>query len=225
MGNIPWFEMVWNPFVFPCLQQHDSVVPAWHFISIAAGIHPWDDMGWLLTPFWWRQLRQLDKKVDLVQLMQSLNWVPYFQAFWIILMDSSETTILERPISSETLKPHFGESHPTWESEISDMLVTSDKSPVMWWIFQFCSATPPVGCLVIWGAVPQREDNTRGATRRVWGKAVALCTILVFMCWFYELYSGMSKKLEFPEWSASQPTSWPKKLRIQYIYQACSNHL
>lgn len=113
MGNIPWFEMVWNPNVFPCLQQHDSVVPAWHFISIAAGIHPWDDMGWLLTPFWWRQLRQLDKKVDLVQLMQSLNWVPYFQAFWIILMDSSETTILERPISSETLKPHFGESHPS----------------------------------------------------------------------------------------------------------------
>ena len=28
-------------------------------------------------------------------------------------MDSSETTILERPISSETLKPHFGESHPS----------------------------------------------------------------------------------------------------------------
>ena len=147
----------------------------------------------------------------------------HFEWFWWILLRprSWRDPFPARPWSPTLVSP----IHPTWESKISDMLVTSDKSPVMWWVFQFCSTTPPVGCLVIWGAVPQREDNTRGATRRVGGKAVALCRILVFMCWFYEVYSGMSKKLEFPEWSASQPTSWPKKLRIQYIYQACSNHL
>ena len=190
---------------------------AWHYISIALGIHPqswsrprvcghqrWDDMGWLLTP--------------LIGFPTS----KHFESFWWILLRRSwRDPFPAWPWSPTLVSP----IHPTWQSEISDMLVTSDKSPVMWWISQFCSTTPPVGCLVIWGAVPQREGHTRGATRRVWGKAVALCRILVFMCWFYELYSGMSKKLEFPEWSASQPTSWPEKLRIQYIYQACSNHL
>ena len=112
------------------------------------------------------------------------------------MMDSSETTILERPRFSSlrpSLFPLDGESHPTWQKFQTCWL--HQTNPQLCDGFpSFCSTTFSVGhgrpcgvllCLVIYllGAVPQREENTRGEKpRRVWGVKQWLCAEFSFLC-------------------------------------------
>ena len=130
-------------------------------------------------------------------------------------MDSSET-ILERPISSVTLKPHFGESHP------SNMTIRNFRHvgyirqiPSYVMDFPVLFNNPPGWTQSLRRFVPghlrsgsaARRKHPRSHPKSVRESSGFVHFLYVFMCWFYDLYSGMSKKLEFPEWSASQPTS------------------